>query len=63
MAPLKFEERLRQVCIAELMQLLVVRADQLNRADEIRQQEEDALEADMMVEWQIETQKYMGEWA
>lgn len=63
MAPLKFEERLKKVCIAELMQLLAVRADRLNRADEIRLQEEAELEEAMQVEWQIETQKLMGGWA
>ncbi|ATW58046.1 hypothetical protein CNR34_00113 [Pseudomonas phage nickie] len=63
MAPLKFEERLKQVCIAEMMQLLVVRADQLRRADEIRQREEDELEEAIQTEWQIETQKLMGGWA
>lgn len=62
-APLKFEERLRDICIAELMQLLVVRADRLERADEIRLQEEQELEDAMQTEWQLETQKLMGGWA
>ncbi|UIS24672.1 hypothetical protein S21ZY_110 [Pseudomonas phage ZY21] len=62
-APLKFEERLRDICIAELMQLLVVRADRLEHADEIRRQEEAELEEAMQVEWQLETQKLMGGWA
>lgn len=62
-APLKFEERLRDICIAELMQLLVVRADRLERAEEIRLQEEQELEEAMMTEWQLETQKLMGGWA
>uniref|UniRef100_A0AAU6W1N8 Uncharacterized protein n=1 Tax=Pseudomonas phage Nican01 TaxID=3138540 RepID=A0AAU6W1N8_9CAUD len=62
-APLKFEERLRDICIAELMQLLVVRADRLERADEIRLQEEAELEEAMQTEWQLETQKLMGGWA
>ena len=62
-APLKFEERLRDICIAELMQLLVVRADRLEHAEEIRRQEEAELEEAMQTEWQIETQKLMGGWA
>lgn len=61
--PLKFEERLRDICIAELMQLLAVRADRLERAEEIRLQEEQELEDAIQTEWQIETQKLMGGWA
>lgn len=62
-APLKFEERLRDICIAELMQLLVVRADRLEHAEEIRRQEEQELEDAMQTEWQLETEKFMGGWA
>jgi hypothetical protein len=62
-APLKFETRMKEICIAELMQLLVVRADHIERAEEIRIAEELELEEAIQVEFQVESRKFMGGWA
>lgn len=62
-SPLKFEERLMDICRAEFAQLLAVHAYQLEHAEEIRLKEELELEEAAQYEIHVEIRRSMGAWA